>query len=105
MRIDQSDTVMKRIRVGGRLHAEIEQSALIHGVTIGRWDDRETWSIQFKPEATKRQRQDAHAALSAFNVEAAEGEESEPDRVKELERRVEALENRLDAATVETRAI
>lgn len=41
----------------------------VDGVSIGRWDDRATWRIDPKPEATPEQIIAAEAAMAAFNPE------------------------------------
>lgn len=43
--------------------------APIVGVSIGREDDRATWRIDFKPEATADQRVTAQAMIAAFDVD------------------------------------
>jgi len=54
------------------LHAAIEAAApdAIDGISIGRRDDKSTWSIQFKADATNEQKAAAVAALSRFDPAA-----------------------------------
>lgn len=44
----------------------------IHGVSIGRKNDKITWRIDFTEEATLEQREEAQAVVDAFDVEAGE---------------------------------
>jgi hypothetical protein len=53
----------------------------INGVSIGDWENRATWRIDFKPEATSKQRQAAQKALLAFNPEDTHPEHVGPPRV------------------------
>lgn len=39
----------------------------IHGVSVGRGDDRATWRIDFKDEATTGQRAAARSVIDAFD--------------------------------------
>lgn len=55
-----------------KLDAEIKAVCPIHGVSIGRKDDKSTWRIDFADTATVEQREAARSALDAFNVEAAQ---------------------------------
>lgn len=52
-----------------KLHAAVAAKAPIYGVSIGKRDDKSTWVIHFKPEATEQQRTDAQEALEAVQVE------------------------------------
>ncbi len=58
--------------VTSKLNAAIEAVCPIHGVSIGRKDDKATWRIDFKDEATAQQRADAQAVVEAFDVAAAQ---------------------------------
>jgi Domain of unknown function (DUF4376) len=49
------------------LHDYISLLAPIHGVSIGDPDDRQTWVIQFKDDATLEQRTSAQAGLLAWS--------------------------------------
>ncbi len=46
-----------------QLHEAIEAVAPIDGISIGDWDDKSTWRIDFKPEATNEQRVAAESVL------------------------------------------
>lgn len=52
------------------LTAQIGAVAPIAGVSIGRWDDKATWRIDFAPEATAEQRGAAAVTLGAFDPDA-----------------------------------
>lgn len=52
------------------LNDAISKVAPIDGVRIGNKDDRNTWAIYFKPEATKEQREAAESALRSFSPSA-----------------------------------
>lgn len=49
-----------------KLDKAIKTVCPIDGVSIGRKDDKSTWRIDFRPEATQTQRDAAQAILSAF---------------------------------------
>lgn len=53
--------------LAARLDQAIQAVAPIYGVSIGKRDDKTTWHIQFKPEATREQREAARATLQAFD--------------------------------------
>jgi hypothetical protein len=48
----------------------IEIVCPIHGVAIGSRNDRRTWRIDYKPEATEQQKAAAQAVLLAFDIDA-----------------------------------
>ncbi len=50
-----------------RLHELIASLAPIDSVSIGRWNDKETWRIDFKEEATDEQKQLAQTTLENFD--------------------------------------
>jgi hypothetical protein len=50
-----------------KLDAAIKAVCPIHGVSIGRWDDRSTWRIDFKGEATPEQRAAAQSVVDSFD--------------------------------------
>jgi len=54
------------------LDQQIKVVCPIDGVSLGRKDDKSTWRIDFKPEATAQQRTDAQAVVEAFDVAAEE---------------------------------
>lgn len=49
------------------LHAAVERVAPIHGVRVGRKDDRATWSIDFQSTATAEQIAAANTVLANFD--------------------------------------
>ena len=55
-----------------KLDAAIKAVCPIHGVSIGRVNDKQTWRIDFRDEATAQERDAARAALDAFDVQAAD---------------------------------
>lgn len=52
-----------------QLTKALGQIAPIHGVSIGRRNDKSTWRIDFKDEATAEQRAAAQAVIDAFDAE------------------------------------
>ena len=44
----------------------------IDGVSIGRKDDRSTWKVHFRPEATAAQREAAQSVINGFDAVATE---------------------------------
>lgn len=82
--------------LAGNLHAAIAAVAPIDGVSIGRRNDKSTWRIDFKPEATDMQRGAAHAALLAFDVAAAQAaEEAKRTRDAAVQAKMRALAERM----------
>ena len=51
------------------LHAAIALLCPIHGISIGRRQDRTTWRIDFDPEATETQRKLAYETLMSLKLE------------------------------------
>ena len=49
-----------------QLDEQLKAVCQIHGVSIGRWNDRATWRINFKDEATKAERAAAQKVLQSF---------------------------------------
>ena len=49
------------------LDKQLKAVCPIDGVSIGRWNDPQTWQISFKPTATPGQRAAAQAALQRFD--------------------------------------
>ena len=49
------------------LHEKVSAAAPISGVSIGKKDDKATWRIDFKPEATPEQRAAAQQVLQEFD--------------------------------------
>lgn len=56
--------------IAAKLDAAVRAVCPIHGISIGRADDKATWRIDFKEEATTEQRTDAEAVKQAFDPEA-----------------------------------
>lgn len=54
------------MRITEKLDAAIKAVCPIHGVSIGRKDDKQTWRIDFKDEATAPQRAAAQQVLDTF---------------------------------------
>lgn len=50
----------------------------VHGVSVGRWNDKSTWRIDFRAEATVQERAAAQAVVDAFDT-------SDPRNSNELE--------------------
>lgn len=56
--------------ITGLLHNKIEAAGIpIFGVSIGDANDRMTWRVDFRPEATAQQQADAQAIINAFVIE------------------------------------
>ena len=53
-----------------RLQMLLDAACPNFGVSIGRWDDRATWRIDLKPEATAQQYEAAQAIMQAFDPRA-----------------------------------
>ena len=64
------------------LHAQILSVCPINGIGLGALNDKSTWRIDFKPEATVQQRADAQAVVAAFDVAAEEKKLTDADRAK-----------------------
>lgn len=78
------------------LHAAIAAVCPIHGVSIGRKDDKATWRIDFVPGATSGERADAEAVLAAFDVAvAAETARVAREREAAVQVQMRALAERL----------
>ena len=52
--------------IAAKLDAAIKAVCPIHGVSIGRKDDKQTWRIDFKDEATPEQREAAQSVVDNF---------------------------------------
>lgn len=54
------------------LHHELMKQALeaapIDGISIGNWDDKNTWRIHFNNSATQQQKDGAQAVIDGFDV-------------------------------------
>lgn len=57
--------------IAAKLDAAIKAVCPIHGVSIGRVNDKQTWRIDFKDEATAQERATAQAVVDAFDGQAA----------------------------------
>ena len=68
-----------------KLDAAIKSVCPIHGVSIGRKDDKTTWRIDFKDEATAEQRASAQAVFDTFDHVAAE-QPTSVEKITDLER-------------------
>lgn len=66
------------------LTAEIAAVAPIQGVSIGSWNDRETWRIDFAPDATEQQKAAAQAVLVSFDPDAVKPEMVVAERTRRL---------------------
>ena len=67
---------------GRVLHEKIATVAPINGVSLGRFTDKSTWRIDFKPEATAQQRADARAVVNTFDVALEEQKLKDADQAK-----------------------
>lgn len=56
--------------ISAKLDAAIKAVCPIHGISIGRKDDKSTWRIDFKDEASAQERAAAQAVLNAFDLAA-----------------------------------
>lgn len=71
-----------------QLHLIVEAVCPIDGVSIGRKDDKSTWRIDFKTEATPAQQQAARDVVLAFDVFL---KEREIERLEERQARRKVL--------------
>lgn len=58
--------------VAQTLHTAVELVCPIQGVSVGRKNDKTTWRINYKQEATPAQRAAAQAVVDALDVAVAE---------------------------------
>ena len=65
------------------LDNQIQTVCPIFGVSIGRTEDKLTWRIDFKPEATPAQRAAAQAVVDSFNVAAEEQKLKDAEQAKQ----------------------
>lgn len=78
------------------LHAAIAAVCPIHGVSIGRKDDKTTWRIDFANDATDPQRAAARAVLEGFNLAAERAkEQAKRDREAAVQAKMRELAERL----------
>lgn len=59
-----------------RIHDAVSAVSPIHGVSLGRLDDKATWRIDFKGEATDAEREAASRALNAVDIALIEKQEA-----------------------------
>jgi hypothetical protein len=77
------------------LHSTVVSVCPIHGISIGRRNDKSTWRVDFKDEATLVQQQAARDILLAFDVMLAEREQAIEETRKA--KRAALLEKLIDA--------
>jgi hypothetical protein len=78
------------------LHAEIAAVCPIHGVSIGRKNDKATWRIDFAPDATDAQKAAADAVKAAFDLAVmAERARVKREREASLQVRMRELAEKL----------
>lgn len=58
--------------VAARLTDEIGSICPIHGVSIGRVNDKETWKVHFAESATPEQIESANSVVEAFDPKSAQ---------------------------------
>ena len=63
----------KSPKIVAALHQEIANIAPIHGVSIGDWNDKNTWNVCFKDDATEAQKNDVDAFLKQVTEEQLAG--------------------------------
>lgn len=61
------------MNIQGKAQAAVDAVCPNFGISFGRLDDKTTWRIDFKPEATAEERAAAQAAIDAFDVEREVG--------------------------------
>lgn len=87
---------MQPDNTAAQLHAAIAAVCPIHGVSIGRKDDKATWRIDFKDGASDLQRSEAILALQAFDVAAAKvAEQAKRDRAAAVDAKMRELAERM----------
>ena len=75
-----------------KLHDQLTGLSIpIDGVLIGRVDDKESWRIDFKEEATPAQRAQAQQILNDFD------ESQIPDPVSEMQAEIDTLKSQMTA--------
>lgn len=53
------------------LQAALDLVCPNEGVSIGRWHDRSTWRVDFRPEATDQQKAAAAEVIATFKLQDA----------------------------------
>lgn len=75
------------------LHKSIANLGIpIESIVIGKPEDRSTWRIVFRKDATDKQKKTAQAMLEAFDSNTKSIEHTLEDRIKALEDKVKILE-------------
>jgi hypothetical protein len=82
-----------------RLHQAVAAVAPVVGVSIGEETEKDTWQIDFAPEATEQQRAAAEAVIAELDPTAPVAE------APSLEQRVAAIESALAEAKATTEAL
>ena len=80
------------------LDAVVKAVAPILGVSVGRWDDRKTWRIDFADAATEEQKRTAASVVASFDYATPSADETRRDSIARDAGR-SALVERLGAAT------
>lgn len=85
-----------KFSLAGKLHEALAAVCPIDGVSIGRKDDKATWRIDFKDEATDAQRAAAQAVKDGFDRAAAEAaERAKREREAEIHAKMRGLAERM----------
>lgn len=87
-----------KIVIAELVHNRVASVSPIDGVAIGRQDDKSTWRIDFKPEATASERMLAQDVLDAFDVLVEEQKLVNVDATKKAAR--DRIRNLPDTANV-----
>jgi len=67
-----------------KIHAAIEEIAPIHGISMPNPEDKTSWVVNFKDEATAQQKADAQAVIDDLDVVAlAASEDARAKRRRE----------------------
>ena len=53
-----------------RLHTQLIVVCPIDGISIGRWGDKTTWRVDYRPEATDSQKTAAQVVIADFDPDA-----------------------------------
>ena len=86
------------------LDEKVRAVAPIDGVSIGHRDDKTTWRVDFRPEATRAQRDAAAAVLAAFDVATEQAAADRLERQRVLVTSPAFVAEFLDAAAADDRA-
>ncbi len=84
-----------------QLHAAIAAVCPIDGVKIGRVQDRATWDLDPKPEATPQQIAAARELMQRWQPPAPES--AKANEIDDLKRRLDALTSALSALATEAK--